>query len=73
MHAPGAGVYTWWDYRTLAFHSNNGVRIDHILMTPGIATQSVNAWVDIEERGQKSPSDHAPVLARLLTSGHPAM
>ncbi len=71
-HAPGPGVYTWWDYRTRAFGRNDGVRIDHILMTPGLAARSVNAWVDVDERGCDRPSDHAPVLARLLTNGHPA-
>ena len=64
--APGPGIYTWWDYRTRAFQWNDGVRIDHILMTPGLAARAVNAWVDVEERGRERPSDHAPVLARLL-------
>ncbi len=71
-HAPGPGVYTWWDYRSSGFEWNDGVRIDHILMTPGLASRSVNAWVDAAERGRERPSDHAPVLARLLLSGHPA-
>jgi len=72
-HAPGPGVYTWWDYRSRGFEWNDGVRIDHILATPGIAARSVNAWVDVEERGQERPSDHAPVLARILRpNGHQA-
>ena len=75
-HAPGPGVYTWWDYRSRAFNWNDGVRIDHILATPPLASQTVHAWVDVEERGRERPSDHAPVLARMLTSpvnAHPAM
>jgi len=72
-HLPGPGVYTWWDYRTSGFDWNNGVRIDFILATPGLATRCVHAWVDVEERGKERPSDHVPVLARLLTvNGHPA-
>ena len=71
-HAPGPGVYTWWDYRTRGFSWNDGIRIDHIFLTEGLVERSVHAWVDIQERAQEKPSDHAPVLARLLPNGHPA-
>ncbi len=72
-HAGGAGVYTWWDYRTRAFQWNDGVRIDHIYATPGLADRTAQAWVDLDERDGKLPSDHAPVFARLVTlNGHPA-
>lgn len=66
LHAPGPGVYTWWDYRTSGFNWNDGVRIDHILATPGVRTRCVNTWVDLAERGREKPSDHTPVLTRLL-------
>ncbi len=66
VHVPGPGVYTWWDYRSRGFEWNDGVRIDHILATPSLARRCVHAWVDIEERGRERPSDHAPVLTRLL-------
>ncbi len=75
QHAEGAGVYTWWDYRTDGFRWNDGLRIDHILATPTLAESCVHAWVDVAERGNERPSDHAPVLARLLVpgvNGHPA-
>ena len=65
-HAPGPGVYTWWDFRTRGFDWNDGVRIDHILATPRITASSTNAWVDVEERNLDRPSDHAPVLMRLF-------
>ena len=72
-HAPGPGVFTWWDFRTRGFEWNDGIRIDHILATPGLAERSLHAWVDVEERGKEKPSDHAPVLARFLPpNGHPA-
>lgn len=74
-HAEGPGVYTWWDYRTDGFRWNDGLRIDLILATPALAGSCVNAWVDVAERGKEKPSDHAPVLARLLpagVNGHPA-
>lgn len=64
-HNTGPGVFTWWDYRTRGYVWNDGVRIDHILATPGYAARSVHAWVDVEERGGSGRSDHVPVLARL--------
>lgn len=66
MHAPGPGVYTWWDYRTRGFEWNDGVRIDHILATPQLASLSSNSWVDVAERDRERPSDHAPVLMRIF-------
>jgi len=65
LHAPGPGVYTWWDYRSGSFEWNDGVRIDHILATPGLTRRCTYAWVDLTERGRERPSDHAPVLTRL--------
>ena len=67
LHAPGPGVYTWWDYRTSGFNWNDGVRIDHILATPGLAERCVHTWVNLEERARERPSDHAPVMTRLIT------
>ena len=67
-HAPGPGVYTWWDYRSRGFEWNDGVRIDHILATPRLARRCVQAWVDVAERGRERPSDHVPVLTRLLAA-----
>ena len=68
LHAPGPGIYTWWDFRTRGFEWNDGIRIDLILGTPGLTRRCVNTWSDIDERGRKRPSDHIPVLTRLLAS-----
>jgi exodeoxyribonuclease-3 len=62
-HHPAGGVYSWWDYRNLGFVKNNGLRIDLILATPGLAQRSVDAEVDRDERKGERPSDHAPVIA----------
>ena len=68
LHTPGPGVYTWWDYRSSGFDWNDGVRIDHILGTPGVKSRCVHTWVDLAERSRERPSDHAPVLTRLLAT-----
>lgn len=61
-HHEPPGPYTWWDYRQLAFPKGDGLRIDHILVTPDLAERSEDARVDRDERKGAKPSDHAPVL-----------
>ncbi len=63
QYPEGEGPYTWWDYRMLGFAKNNGMRIDHILVTAPVAARCRQAWVVREERKGKQPSDHAPVVA----------
>ena len=65
LHDVGPGPFTWWDYRMLGFQKGNGLRIDHIFMTPPLASRCYKTWVDREERKGKLPSDHAPVLAHI--------
>ena len=65
-HNPEGHLYSWWDYRRLAFPRNDGLRIDHIFATSAVAESSTEAWVDRNQRkGRKTdiPSDHAPVVA----------
>ncbi len=64
-HHRDGGVYSWWDYRQLAFPKNDGLRIDLVLATENLAASSQRAWVDREERKGSKPSDHAPVLIEL--------
>lgn len=59
---PDGNVFTWWDYRQLAFPKNDGLRIDMALTTQELAEKCVDARVDRDERKGKQPSDHAPVL-----------
>jgi exodeoxyribonuclease-3 len=64
-HAPGPGVYTYWDYTRLAFQKRRGMRIDFILGSPAFAARVTGALIDREERKGKGASDHAPVLVEL--------
>jgi exodeoxyribonuclease III len=71
-HHPEPGRYTWWDYRAGNFHKNFGMRIDHLLATPGVAGRTVWAEIDREARkGKPTPSDHAPLLVDLDEAGYP--
>lgn len=58
-------IYTFWDYRMLAFQKNQGLRIDHILATKGLAARCEAVEVDRGERKGKGASDHAPLWARF--------
>ncbi len=69
LHHHGDGPLTWWDYRMLGFPRNNGLRIDHVLLTAPLAARCTGAHVVREERKGKLPSDHAPVVAVLADAG----
>jgi len=57
--------YTWWDYRMNGFRRNLGLRIDHILLSSGLAARCASCSIDLEPRRLERPSDHAPVVAEL--------
>jgi exodeoxyribonuclease III len=63
LHHGEGGLYSWWDYRQLAFPKNQGLRIDHILVTQPLATRCTGARIDREARKGPGASDHAPVVA----------
>jgi len=65
LHPQPAGVFTWWDYRMLAFPKNRGLRIDAVLATEGLARKCNAAGVDRDLRKGKDPSDHAPIWAEF--------
>lgn len=58
-------TYTWWDYRMMAFRRNQGLRIDHILLSHEIADRCTAWQVDKAPRKLERPSDHAPVWVEL--------
>lgn len=60
---PGEQAFSWWDYRMLGFPKNRGLRIDHVLATPPLATRLIGSTIDREERKGEAPSDHAPVVS----------
>jgi len=70
-HHPEGHVYTWWDYRELAFPRNDGLRLDHLFATAPLTERCMSAEVDRNERKGVKPSDHAPVVAEFDLSGLP--
>lgn len=53
--------YSFWDYQAGAWNRNNGIRIDHFLMTPQCADLLRDCQIDSAIRGREKPSDHVPV------------
>ncbi|MEA2904995.1 MAG: exodeoxyribonuclease [Alphaproteobacteria bacterium] len=60
-----AGLYTFWDYQAGAWQKNNGIRIDHVLLSPQAADRLVGAEIDRHVRAWEKPSDHVPVVVDL--------
>lgn len=62
MFAPrDAGLYTFWDYQAGSWPQNNGIRIDHFLMSPQVTDRCRSYQIHKDERGRENPSDHVPV------------
>jgi len=57
--------WSWWDYRNLAFRKNQGLRIDHILVSEALKAQVAACSIDKAPRKNERPSDHAPVVVEL--------
>jgi exodeoxyribonuclease-3 len=67
---PALRRFTWWDYRAGNFQRDEGMRIDHLLVTAPVAARVVAVEVDREARkGKPVPSDHAPLVLDLDEPG----
>ncbi|XID74051.1 exodeoxyribonuclease III [Alkanindiges sp. WGS2144] len=62
-------LYSWWDYRMMAFRRNLGLRIDHILISSALVPQAKASWIDRAPRKLERPSDHTPVVLQLNATG----
>jgi exodeoxyribonuclease-3 len=58
-------LYTFWDYQAGAFQKNDGIRIDHLLLSPQAADRLIDAGIDRHVRSWDKPSDHVPVFVDL--------
>ncbi|AXC50870.1 exodeoxyribonuclease III [Paracoccus suum] len=59
------GPFTFWDYQRLSWERDNGIRIDHLLLSAHAADLMVDAGIDRAVRGGEKPSDHVPVWVEL--------
>ncbi len=65
---PTDPAWTFWDYQAGAWRRDQGLRIDHALLSPTLAERLTLAEPDRHERGEEQPSDHVPVLVELADS-----
>ena len=62
---PSKIEYSFWDYQAGAWPKNNGIRIDHLLLSPQAADRLVRVEIHKNARGHNRPSDHVPVVVEL--------
>ncbi len=62
---PEEHIYTFWDYQAGAWQRNNGIRIDHLLLSPQGADRLKSCETLSHVRGWGKPSDHIPVMIEL--------
>jgi exodeoxyribonuclease III len=58
-------IFSWWDYRNIAFRRNHGLRIDHILISQALAAECQACYIDKTPRRWERPSDHTVVVAEF--------
>jgi len=64
LHGDKEG-YTFWDYMRGAWQKNNGMRIDHFLVSNSLLNNIKNFKINKEPRGKEKPSDHTPIEIEL--------
>lgn len=65
LHSDEAGIFSWWDYRMAGFRRNLGLRIDLVLISDALKSQSIAVGIEREPRTWERPSDHAPVWVEI--------
>ncbi|MNL26254.1 Exodeoxyribonuclease III [compost metagenome] len=55
-------LYSFWDYQAGAWPKNNGIRIDHLLLSPEAADRLKATSIEQHVRAWEKPSDHVPVV-----------
>ena len=57
---PSKPMFTFWHYKRNRWARDAGLRLDHLLLSPALASRLVKAGVDRKVRGEDGASDHAP-------------
>jgi exodeoxyribonuclease III len=65
LHPRTTDAYSFWDYQAGAWQKNNGIRIDHLMLSPQAADDLESAGIDKHVRGWEKPSDHVPAWVKL--------
>ncbi len=65
LHPNAAHQYSYWDYVQGRWQKDEGVRIDHLLLSPQAADRLAACEIDKTPRGKEKPSDHTPVWCEI--------
>jgi len=65
LHPQKKHAYTFWDYQAGSWQRDNGLRIDHFLLSPEATDRLTNCFIDRTPRGQEKASDHTPVVVEM--------
>jgi exodeoxyribonuclease-3 len=65
LHSQKTHAYTFWDYQAGAWQRDNGLRIDHFLLSPEAVDRLAQCFIDRTPRGKDKASDHTPVMLEL--------
>ncbi|MEZ5226066.1 MAG: exodeoxyribonuclease III [Acidimicrobiales bacterium] len=60
---PDPGLFSYYDYQAGRFHKRQGMRIDYLLASRGLADRCIVDLIDRNGRKGTKPSDHVPVIA----------
>jgi exodeoxyribonuclease III len=65
LHPEETNLYSFFDYQAGAWQKGNGIRIDHLMLSPQASDRLTSARIDAHVRGWEKPSDHVPVVIEL--------
>jgi exodeoxyribonuclease-3 len=65
VRVQGPEHYSFWDYQAGAWNKDEGIRIDHFLLSPAVADILLDCQIDKHVRAKEKPSDHVPVWVEL--------
>jgi exodeoxyribonuclease-3 len=65
VRVQGPEHYSFWDYQAGAWNKDEGIRIDHFLLSPAVADILLDCQIDKHVRAKEKPSDHVPVWVKL--------
>ncbi|HVY13457.1 MAG TPA: exodeoxyribonuclease III [Alphaproteobacteria bacterium] len=65
LHPNAAHLYTFWDYLAGAFDRGDGIRIDHLMLSPEAADRLTSCRIDRHLRALEKASDHVPIVGEF--------
>jgi len=65
LHPRRGGAFTFWDYQRGRWQRGEGIRIDHLLLSPAALDRLEACDIDAAPRGRPKASDHTPIWCSL--------